>query len=283
MEQFQEGKAEKQLFLDLVLAFLPVLLSCFTSDHTRHPTMASIPLASTSRAVFAPASSSSSRMLRRQLLVQAGYAASRPISSSSTSTSTVQSRRQHKQLQASHCQVYQACRHSSSTGKGMGSRTLAEESHVNPSTGLGGSNTEQSFFSRSTTNAGGAGKSLATTPLNKVDARHAGNTSGTSETNWIAKQLEMMERRDNMKNEAPIKVGSRHHEYDGHLQRDVPLYESGDHFFNSTDCSFFAPSKIGTRMKPNRPMKICHLVSFYFSHSEMACIRACTDNASCSL
>lgn len=91
----------------------------------------------------------------------------------------------------------------------MGSRTLAEESHVNPSTGLGGSNTEQSFFSRSTTNAGGSGKSLvsSSTPLNKVDARHASHTSGSAEVNWIARQLEMMERRDNMKNEAPIKVG----------------------------------------------------------------------------
>jgi hypothetical protein len=90
----------------------------------------------------------------------------------------------------------------------MGSRTLPEESHVNPSTGLGGSNTEQSFFSKTHTSAGGGsgGKALATTPLNKLDAAHVSKASGTSEVNWIAKQLEMMERRDNIKNEAPIKV-----------------------------------------------------------------------------
>lgn len=170
--------------------------------------MASIPLASTSRTLFALASSAPSRLLRRQLVLQAGYAASRPISSiASTSTSinatTTTPRRRQQQLR----QCYRQCRHSSSTGKGMGSRTLPEESHVNPSTGLGGSNTEQSFFSKTHTSAGGGGgKALA--PLNKLDAAHVSKTSGTSEVNWIAKQLEMMERRDNIKNEAPIKVGS---------------------------------------------------------------------------
>lgn len=197
--------------LDCSLLFLPAVTLTYVilvqpPSSTSCSRMASIPLASTSRAVFAPTASSSSRLLRRQLMLQAGYAAVRPISSSSTSTSTTPSRRQQKHLQVPQCAVYQPCRHSSSTGKGMGSRTLPEESHVNPTTGLGGSNTEQSFFSRAHTNAGGSGKSLATTPLNKVDARHASQTSGSAEVNWIAKQLEMMERRDNMKNEAPIKV-----------------------------------------------------------------------------
>lgn len=94
----------------------------------------------------------------------------------------------------------------------MGNRALPEESHVNPSTGLGGSNTEQSLLSKTHTNlGGGGGKSLvnataATGSSSKSDNRPSlSKTSGTAEVNWIAKQLDMMERRDNMKNEAPIK------------------------------------------------------------------------------
>lgn len=171
--------------------------------------MASIPLASTSRAVFAPASTAPSRLMRRQLLLQAGYA--RPISSiaCASSAQAPQRRRQRQQFQQQIQSSQLSCRYaSSSTGKGMGNRALPEESHINPNTGLGGSNTEQSLLSKQHTKAGSAsGKSLATVSSSKAaDARHTSHTSGSAEVVWIAKQLEMMERRDNMKNEAPIKV-----------------------------------------------------------------------------
>lgn len=93
----------------------------------------------------------------------------------------------------------------------MGNRALPEEHHINATTGLGGSNTEESLMKKQHTNLGSAsGKSLisATASGHGKDVARQGvaKTSGSAEVNWIAKQLEMMERRDNMKNEAPIKV-----------------------------------------------------------------------------
>lgn len=90
----------------------------------------------------------------------------------------------------------------------MGNRALPEESHINPITGLGGSNTEESLLNKQHTSLGNTNANKLVKNDKEITRQSLSKTSGTAEVNWIAKQLEMMERRDNMKNEAPIKVCS---------------------------------------------------------------------------
>lgn len=183
--------------------------------------MATIPLASTSRAVFAPSSTAASRLLGRQLVLQAGavYAAGwRPISSSAASTSAITQQRQQQQLHLcrQHNQPYHLCRrHAHSTPKGRDNRNLPEETRIYPNTGLGGANTESNFFAKTHTNlGGGGGKSLLSpetgAPLTNTNIpskragavlkkKGAGGAVSSQEMEWMSKHLRTMDKNHNIK------------------------------------------------------------------------------------
>jgi hypothetical protein len=135
--------------------------------------MASIPLASTSRAVFVP--SSSSRLLRRSLF---------QASSATASTSSISHRSQPHQQQQ--------CRHASSAPTGATSKHMHDDGMQNIP--------PQSFFHQHGS-VGGSGHQIPLPP-----AIASKKEAGTSELKWMAKQMDLLERRDNKKTDIPVKV-----------------------------------------------------------------------------